>query len=270
MTDGPRRLNRSGGISQRLLDSASLDKPSHASRRLAANLASTASAFSSTRGVGASGSVKPLNPVRTLVTWISIGAAASVALGFAASTLLNPASAPRAAAPMLTVPSPAPRAAAGPSDISAEPAAAPAKSVLQLAPAPQVAKPTLEAQGGTGNRIEPWVPSPLAVAPTAATPTNGTGNGPTKPSVASFEEVREIEAARAAVSRGDAAGAIAQLNDYDSSHPNGTLKPESMALRIQVLSNSGKATEARTLANEFQGKYPQHPLVQQVTGGVAK
>ena len=45
MTDGPRRLNRSGGISQRLLDSASLDKPSHTSRRLAENLASTASAF---------------------------------------------------------------------------------------------------------------------------------------------------------------------------------------------------------------------------------
>ena len=39
MTDGPRRLIKSGGLSQRLLDSASLDKPSHASRRLAENLA---------------------------------------------------------------------------------------------------------------------------------------------------------------------------------------------------------------------------------------
>jgi TolA-binding protein len=215
MTDGPRRLNRSGGVSQRLLDSASLDKPSHASRRSAVNLASTASAFSSTRGSGASASVKPLNPVRTLATWITIGAAASVALGFVASTLLDPAPAatPQAAATLTPAPSPAPPAAA-PSDISAEPTA----------------------------------------------PANA----------ASFEEARKIEAARAAVSRGDAATAIAQLDDYDSSHPNGQLKPESMALRIQVLTSSGKTTEARALANEFERKYPQHPLVQQVTGGVAK
>lgn len=217
MTDGPRRLNKSGGRSQRLLDSASLDKPSHTSRRLAENLASTASAFASTRGVGASGSVKSLNPIRTLATWITIGAAASVALGFVASTLLQPAAAPQAAAPLATV-SPAPRAAA-PSDISAEPAA----------PA------------------------------TAA-----------KPGIASAEELREIEAARAALNRGDAAAAIAQLNDYDASHPNGILKPESMALRIQVLSNSGKTTEARALANEFEEKYPSHPLLQQVRGGGVK
>ena len=217
MTDGPRRLNKSGGLSQRLLDSASLDKPSHTSRRLAVNLASTASAFSSTRGPRAGTPVKPLHPVRTLATWITIGAAASVALGFVASTLLTPSSTPQAAAPLATV-SPAPRAAAGPSDISAEPTA----------------------------------------------PANA------KPSTASPEELREIEAARAAVSRGDTAAALAQLNDYDSSHPNSALKPEAMALRIQVLSNSGKAAEARALANEFLEKYPQHPLVEQVRGGGAK
>ena len=260
MTDGPRRLNKSGGLSQRLLDSASLDKPSHRSRRHAENLASTAGAFSSSRP-GASAPVRQLNPVRTLVTWISIGAAASVALGFAASTLLAPTAAPQAAAPLApfpTAPSPAPRAAAGPSDISAEPAAAPAKVAAPPVPAP-VAVPQSIAPS------EPWVPSPVAVAPTA-TPTPGA----MKPGVASFEEIREIEAARTAVSRGDAASAIAQLNDYDSTHPNGQLKPESMALRIQVLSNSGKSAEARTLANEFQGKYPQHPLVQRVTGGVSR
>lgn len=217
MTDGPRRLNRSGGMSQRLLDSASLDKPSHASRRHAENLASTASAFASSHRPGAK--ARPLSPVRTLATWIGVGAAASVALGFVASTLLEPAPAPQAAAPLATVPSPAPRSAAGPSDISAEPA----------------------------------VP--------ATTP---------KPGIASSQELREIEAARSALSRGDAEAAIAHLNNYDSSHPNGTLKPEAMALRIQVLGNSGKTTEARTLANEFEEKYPSHPLLQQVRGGGAK
>jgi len=263
MTDGPRRLNKSGGISQRLLDSASLDKPSHTSRRMAANLASTASAFASSRPANAA-PVRPPSTVRTLATWITVGAAASVALGFVGSTLLDPTPPPQAAAPLLTAPSPAPPAAAGLSDIKAEPAA-PAQTAPQLAAAPAHSPTPQAPQGGAATRIEPWVPSPLAIAPTAS-PTPGAP----KPSVASFEEVREIEAARAAVSRGDAATAIAQLNDYDSSHPNGQLKPESMALRIQVLSNSGKTTEARTLANEFQGKYPQHPLVQRVRGGVAK
>lgn len=204
----PRRLNRSGGISQRLLDSASLDKPSHASRRHATNLAATASAFSRASAEATQVPRQRANPAGTLVTWIVVGAAASVTLGLVGAKLFEASSAPRAAAPLLT----APRATAnGSPDISPEPAA----------PAPS-------------------------------------------PSAASFEEVREIEAARAAVSRGDANAAIAQLDDYDSAHPNGRLKPESMALRIQALSNSGRASEARALANEFQGKYPEHPLGQQL------
>jgi outer membrane protein assembly factor BamD (BamD/ComL family) len=97
-------------------------------------------------------------------------------------------------------------------------------------------------------------PSDISAEPAAPATT-------AKPNVPSVEEARQIEAARAAVARGDNAGAIAQLNDYDASYPNGTLKPESMALRIQALSKSGKVTEARALANEFEAKYPSHPLL---------
>lgn len=39
-----------------------------------------------------------------------------------------------------------------------------------------------------------------------------------------------------------------------------------MALRIQALSNSGRAAKARSLADEFQGKYPTHPLLREVSG----
>ena len=208
----PRRLNRSGGISQRLLDSASLDKPSHASRRHAVNLATTASAFSrSSSGAATAPAVRP-RAAKTLAIWLAVGAAASVTLGLFGSKLLDTGTASHAAAPLL---GPAPNAPANSPDISPEPPAAPA-------------------------------------------------NGVPRSSAPSPEEARQIEVARAALSRGDANGALAQLNAYDSLHPNGLLEPEALALRIQALSLSGKTTEARELADEFQAKYPQHPLGQQL------
>jgi len=213
----PRRLNRSGGASQRLLDSASLDKPSQAARRSIATMAATASSFARTSSNGSRATElagRRTHPVKTLATWIAVGAAASVTLGLISSKLLDSGGTSSAAAPLATLSAaPTPAVPALSPDITAEPA-----------------------------------------RPTAASP----------------DEIRKIEAARAAVKRGDADAAIAHLNDYDSTHPNGQLKPESMALRIQVLSNSGKATEARALADEFQRKYPAHPLVQQVRGGVGK
>jgi hypothetical protein len=215
----PRRLNQSGGISQRLLSSASLDKPSEASRRHATNLAATASAFSSSSSGTTRRPQRRASPALALATWIVVGAAASVTLGFVASRFFPASPAPRAAAPLLTAPTPRGAAASSP-DISPEPA-------VRAAPPPPTALP-------------------------------------------SADEAREIEAARAALSRGDTNSAIAQLNTYDSAHPNGQLKPEAMALRIQALSKSGKTTEARALANEFEAKYPEHPLLPQVRGGVSK
>jgi TolA-binding protein len=229
----PRRLSRSGGVSQRLLDSASLDKPSQAARRHADALAATANSFTRTSSGGSGrtdSGVRQLHPAKTLATWIVVGAAASVALGLIGSKLFDSSPAPRVAAPLLSAPA---QAAARSPDISAEPAT-PAQNAPQLAPAPS--------------------PSGAAAPPSAA----------------SLDEAREIAAASAAISRGDDSDAIATLNGYDEKHPNGELKPEAMALRIQALSHSGKTSEARTLVNEFQGKYPKHPLVRQVSGSVPK
>jgi hypothetical protein len=260
----PRRLIQSGGIAQRLLDSASLDKPGPAARRHAASLAATASSFARTssggsgtyRAGGASG--PSARPAKTLATWVAVGAAASVALGIAGSRLLTEGAshgaAPLEALPTLTQPAKSP-------DIAAEPAT-PLQPARELAPAPSA----------TGNgpaepaHIEPWVPSPVSSAP-------GTAPAPVAPrptTAASLDETHQIEAARAALSRGDCPRAIAQLDAYDSSHPNGQLKPEAMALRIQALTNMGKTAEARALATEFEQKYPQHPLLGRVSGGVAR
>lgn len=207
----PRRLSKSGGVAQRLLDSASLDTPSQASRRHAVNLAATASAFASTRSGPSDAPPRRIHPARTLATWALVGAAASVTLGLIGGKLLEPSSAPRTAAPLLTPADPAPRAASP--DISPEPAA-PTNNVPTLAPAPS----------------------------------------------GSVDEASKLEAARTALSRGDHAAAIAALDAYDSTYPKGQLKPEAMALRIQALTNSGKLTEARALAREFEKAYPGHGL----------
>jgi hypothetical protein len=245
----PRRLIQSGGISQRLLDSASLDRPGPAARRHAAALAATANAFARTSSAGsgtyrAGSAARSGRPAKTVAAWVAVGIAASVALGFVGSRLLAPGGASRAAAPLealptLTAPAKSP-------EIAAEPAS---PRILPQPPTPAAAS----------TEIEPWVPSPVS-STTATAPTHVTS----RPSVAASEEIRDIEAARAALSRGDTNAALAQLDTYDSSHPNGQLKPESMALRIQVLSITGKTTEAHTLANEFAQQYPQHPLVQRV------
>jgi TolA-binding protein len=242
----PRRLIQSGGISQRLLDSASLDRPGPAARRHAAALAATANAFARTSSAGsgtyrAGSAPRSGRPAKTVAAWVAVGIAASVALGFVGSRLLAPGGTTHAAAPLEALPT----LTASP-DIAAEPAA---PRILPRPSTPDSA-PT---------QIEPWVPSPVAAAANGA-PSPGTS----RPSVAPPEEIRDIEAARAALSRGDSNAALAQLDTYDSSHPNGQLKPESMALRIQVLSITGKTTDAHTLANAFQQQYPQHPLVERV------
>ncbi len=87
----PRRLSKSGGVSQRLLDSASIDKPTDAARRRAAALTATANSFASTHSgeVTTPASLRPVSTTKTLATWILIGAAASVTLALLASRLLD-------------------------------------------------------------------------------------------------------------------------------------------------------------------------------------
>jgi hypothetical protein len=264
----PRRLLQSGGVAQRLLESASLDRPGPAARSHAASLAATASSFARTSS-GSSGtyragghSARSAHPAKTVVTWVVVVAAASVALGVLGSKLLAPGGSARAAATLASLPTlSAPAPAVRPPDISPEPATGPLAIAPEPAQRPTVSGPS-RAQPA---HIEPWVPSPLSV---------GSGAAPSavasRPSPKAFDEARQIEAARLAISRGDCDAAIAHLDAYASSHPKGQLEPEAMALRIQALSIGGKPTEARALAQQFEAKYPTNPLALLVSRNVAK
>jgi hypothetical protein len=132
----PRRLSQSGGASKRLLDSASIDKPSAAARRRAV-LAATASSFASTQSGGTTSPAAQSrgSTAKTLATWVLIGAAASGTLALLGSKLLDSGSGRTAAsqpsAGMAVLPEPAappsavPIAAPAPPHIAAEPASPP-------------------------------------------------------------------------------------------------------------------------------------------------
>lgn len=205
----PRRLSQSGGLSKRLLDSASIDRPSDAARRRAEIFAGTASSFSSTTTETSAARPKH-KPVKTFVTWIAIGAAASVALAVLGAKLLDSADPHPAAAPQGTM------------------------AELPVATAAHPRNPDISAE-----RTAP------------------------EQHAASVEEARAFEVARAAITRGDNAGAITALNAYDTAFPNGALKPDAMALRVQALQRSGKTAEAQTLTDELKRKYPNRLLAPQ-------
>jgi hypothetical protein len=231
----PRRLNRSGGHAQELLQSAALDRGSEASRRRALELATTAGAFAR-QAEEHEVSRRTARLPRAAAKWVALGAAAGGILAFGASQLGSRGSTsavsertPSAELPTFTGPS----VAASPLEIAPEP-----RVVAPNARAPTRSTP--RAPGG----FEPWVAS--------------------LPSNVDAAEALGIEAARQALGRGDAALALATLNAHDQAHPHGSLAPQSLALRIQSLLVSGKAGDAKALANEFQSSYPAHPLGGQI------
>lgn len=221
--NAPRRLRESGGVSERLLDSASIDKPSRASRARAIELAATVGAFVTTSAgaaaaakAGAGSAITGSALYKSVAMWICIGAISGGTIALIGSQLLAPGADPS-------------------KQSSARP---PATPVLEAEPEPALPVPVAEPP----QDIKPE-PAVVKAPPSAAPP-----------------EVQAIEAARDAVARGDSNGALRTLDNYDATHPNGSLKAESAALRVQAVSNTGNDVKARNLANDFEKKYPTSPL----------
>ncbi|HVW26339.1 MAG TPA: hypothetical protein VHC69_13310 [Polyangiaceae bacterium] len=73
------------------------------------------------------------------------------------------------------------------------------------------------------------------------------------------KEIAELDVARRALSSGDAAGALAALNDYDKSVNAGMLRQEAALLRIEALARAGNEPAAKHLANRFLREHPRSP-----------
>ena len=77
-------------------------------------------------------------------------------------------------------------------------------------------------------------------------------------------ELASIDAARAALARGDTSGAIARLDRYGRAFPRGRLDLEAEVLRIDALAESGRTDAARAHAREFLRRHPNSVLAAHV------
>jgi ABC-2 type transport system ATP-binding protein len=100
--------------------------------------------------------------------------------------------------------------------------------------------------------------TPLNVSPSE----RSTSLGSTKPSAlgrALAEEAQLLDRARAAVSQGNASKALELLDEHRSRFPGGTLRPESLYLRMQALRLRGNTKEASRIAEALLDAYPNGP-----------
>ena len=209
--------------------------------------------------------VAKVGGAKGLVAIAALGAAIAVpAVYYGARLRTETASAPSVA------PASAPRVVGDFSHASAaaNPIAAPALAPEPIAPF-QEATPTVPAPFAPRERrsragSNHTRPARRDVAPVAASsaPAPATADELTA-------EVGAVEAARARLAKGDAAAALALLDDYASAFPRGRLQPEAMVLRIDALAKSGRAGEARRAAEMFVQRYPNSVLAARVRGHLA-
>lgn len=69
-------------------------------------------------------------------------------------------------------------------------------------------------------------------------------------------EVASIDRARQALSAGDAAGALRELDSFDHTQLTGVLEREARVLRIDALLAQGQTSRARSLAEQYVQQYP--------------
>lgn len=111
--------------------------------------------------------------------------------------------------------------------------------------------------------------TPMAekLAPRARPTTSASTN--TMP--ASFDdELALVEAARTSLARGDTAGCLSQLDEYDRRVRAGVFEREVAVMRIEALLARGEAARARTLGEAFLTRSPDSPYANRVRSLVTK
>jgi len=226
----PRRLREEGGsaFEQALLDAGASYRSSPAvrARTLAAlGIAGTAALTASTAG-GASSAALLTKAGWTKILAISgLGMTAAAPVGYYA---WQKAQAPE---PAVVAVAAAPRAQR-PTPAAVEPPPAPA--VTDVAPEPQRVAPA--------PKVEPRAHSASALA----------------------AELGALDAARSRLAAGDAASALALLDDYSRAYPRGRLVLEAEVLRIDALAKSGQMAQAKKRAELFLKRHPKSVLASRV------
>ncbi len=119
--------------------------------------------------------------------------------------------------------------------------------------------------------------SPLANTPPISPTTAATTTAPAAPIVAAAapssralsREHALIDAARAALSRGDPGGAIGSLSEHAKLWPHGALVEEREALWIKALAKEGRKSDATDRAARFRKSFPNSILLPVVESAIS-
>jgi hypothetical protein len=156
----------------------------------------------------------------------------------------------------------------------AERAFAPETPVL-VSPAAKRATPRAQtssrATGESSSAVTVEGPTALVQPAPIVPPAADTARAPAPtPSASLPEEVRSLDAARQALSQGDARGALGVLGRYQARFENGALMPEARVLEVKALLAVGEHTRALTLAKRIMDRDPRSPHAEAVRALIAR
>jgi len=109
-------------------------------------------------------------------------------------------------------------------------------------------------------------PAPVQIPPISSeappvAPGPSAKRAPVRPAPSLEQELASMQRARAALGRGDASAALAELDQFGRGPGWRQLAVEARLLRIEALARAGRADEARNLARRFVEQNPNNPLV---------
>lgn len=161
-----------------------------------------------------------------------------------------------------------PRVPASAAEGAARALVARAELLASLPPTPEAPKtteappPPLRAPAAAHvGRVPPKLASSAANTVTEVPIAPSLESRPTAPAGSSLaDEVTLVDDARAALRRGDVAGALTRLEAHATRFPSGALTIERDALRIEALAAQGRDAEARAAALSFTRAHPGAPI----------
>ncbi len=131
------------------------------------------------------------------------------------------------------------------------------RAVAAAVEAPPEPTPTTTGGGAAG---DPALPAIAPTMPVARRHRVAMEEAP----VPLSRELASLDAARAALARGDSTRALALLDRYTRTYPRGRLDMEAEVLRIDALAESGRSDAAHARAREFLRRHPNSVLAAHV------
>lgn len=138
-------------------------------------------------------------------------------------------------------------------DVARSPAIAPAPDAIRVQRSVPRERPASDAQRATRVSDAP-LEKGAPKAPQKPRPEKQ------RPPATLTEEVAALDAARSALTAGDAKRALAQLDRYDSELRGTRLRTEALLLRSEALAADGRKAAAAELARDFLETYPNSTL----------